>query len=84
MTRDQAIAALIKSKEQWGGGSSEAWLVNSLEAIGMLKLDEPKSQDDRLAAVVMSTFSFDTNTKEMTLFRKELEAAGLKIVEEKP
>jgi hypothetical protein len=42
MTRDEAIKAAIGSKDKWGGGSSEAWLVNVLEALGVLKLEDPK------------------------------------------
>lgn len=40
MTRDEAVAIANKAREKAGGGSSEWWLVNALEALGVLKLDD--------------------------------------------
>lgn len=42
MTREEAHKAALDAKAQWGGGSSESWLINCLVAFGLLKLDEPQ------------------------------------------
>lgn len=80
MTFEEAHKAALDAKAKWGGGSSEAWLINSLEALGLLKLEDRRNADERLASALAATFSFTTNTKEMTMFRERLAADGLQIV----
>jgi hypothetical protein len=80
MTFEEALALTIKTKEKWGGGSSEAWLINALEVLGILKLEDRRSADERLAESLSKSFSFDADAKEMDLFRERLAQNGLKIV----
>lgn len=79
MTRDEAIDLAMKAREKWGGGSSEYWLVIALEALGVLKIDEPKPNtiygkiNDAMAKVTSTTAPSD--------IRLAFEDAGLEIVE---
>jgi hypothetical protein len=50
MTFEEALATTLEAKKKWGGGSSEAWLINAMVALGALKLDEPpKCLEEQLA-----------------------------------
>lgn len=42
MTKDEAVAVAIEAKKKWGGGSSEFWLVNALESLGLIEFDAPQ------------------------------------------
>lgn len=75
MTRDEAVAIAKKSKDDWGGGSSELWLVNALVALGMLKLDEPKSPITEFIDAMRNEGIYLTDLS----VRRALGAAGLKI-----
>ena len=80
MTKEEAVTIAIKAKEKWGGGSSEWWLVNALESLGLIEFDEPPKQDELLARALVLAFSFDASTSEMALFRKHLAVCGLVVV----
>ena len=80
MTFEEAHKKALEAKAKWGGGSSEAWLINSLEALGLLKLEDRRNADERLAESLTAAFSFDTDVKEMTIFRESLAKNGLQIV----
>lgn len=83
MTRDEALAKLWKAFTDDFGGSDvrmPSTLVVGLEALGLLKLDEPKSVEDRagdifkdMARLAKAGIPFDAFSM--------LSAAGLKIVE---
>jgi hypothetical protein len=81
MTRDEAVSIAVEAKKKWGGGSSEYWLVIALEALGVLKLEDSRTTDERLAASLTKIFSFDTNATEMTFFRDHVAKNNRKIVD---
>ncbi len=81
MTREEAIARVLQAQgldhapnKHWG-----ASFVDTLVALGMLKLDEPKSLIDRTAYEAL--VSFDRNASEVRDIIDDLSRAGLKIVE---
>lgn len=89
MTRDEAVAIAKKSKDDWGGGSSELWLVNALVALGMLKLDEPNmvrvSQSVMRRAESALRMAIQVGSPDDPMVAADiigcLDDAGLKIVE---
>lgn len=70
MTRDEALGKLSHLYSQ----ADSLFLVNALEALGLLKLDESKSVEDRARDILRSD-GYDPNIVSL------LDAAGLKIVE---
>jgi hypothetical protein len=82
MTFDEAHALAVKAKEKWGGGSSEAWLINVLNALGVIKLDEPKSSPEALVCEVLA--SMQVYGLRQRQFLDGLASAGLKVVHRSP
>jgi hypothetical protein len=79
MTRDEATR-LVRDAGPIGGvyKSYDEALVDSLAALGILKLDEPLSKDQRVARVLGE---FRNSGDGLNGFMNRLEAAGLRIVE---
>lgn len=86
MTRDEAIEIEMKSARSWEPFSqipaavireAAATTIDCYVALGMLKLEEPKSPMDKFYAITPRYFGGDV---ESALVR-DLDAAGLKIVE---
>jgi hypothetical protein len=79
MTREEALARMPQSR-WYGEEGQRGWLIDSLAALGLLNIEQPRSTDERLAETLSATFSFTTTSKEMALFREHLAKNGLKIV----
>ncbi len=75
MTRDKAID-IIKDKTIWHIEHC-ASMVDAFVALGILKLDQPKSAEDRAVEALWATGSRVTPR----IVLKGLDDAGLKIVE---
>lgn len=80
MTRDEAVNVM---SEIWGGNRQHALgesYVDAFVALGMLKLDEPKSAQQKLDAL-FSLYRLEDARLKMHEFLAYLDEAGLKIVE---
>ncbi len=75
MTREQAIDILDRTTSV-GDRISAAYWIDIFVALGMLKLDEPKGVEQRLAEAYAGQVSLTP-----TGLKCRLDAAGLKIVE---
>lgn len=81
MTREEAVKAALKAKAKWGGGSSENWLVLALEALGLLKLDEPAVSLEGQLAIALGWPEGGRSHGEITA---ALKVSGLTLVAVKP
>lgn len=81
MTRDEALCKMPPWR-LYGEDGSRAWLLDNLVALGVVQIDAVSSTDKRLATALARTFSFDTDPAEMKLFRTNLAACNLAIIEE--
>jgi hypothetical protein len=82
MTRDEAVKIASKGDPDNPTLNFHAeGFVSLLEKLGVLKLDEPKSADNRIAQAVGAAFGFSTSPHEMPLLHRQLKILGLKIVE---
>lgn len=78
MTRDEAVEKFLNAQRSFDREWSES-LIDGMAAIGVLKLDEPKSALDKLVdALEHEGINLDLRLK----FDEALWRAGLKIVEE--
>jgi len=86
MTFEEALAVTIEAKKKWGGGSSEAWLINAMAALGVLKLDEPpKSLPQKLRDFIMDARLVQGGAMErLGNLHDVLKDCGLKIAEDFP
>jgi hypothetical protein len=80
MTRDEAIVKVRKAMER--GENTSCMIVDSLVAMGLLKLDDVESTNDR-AVIALSSGErgIRLTTFEAVGFIHKLGDAGLKIVE---
>lgn len=81
MTRDEAKSKLM---EMTANECTPRWMddfIDSAVALGMLKLQEKKPVDERLASALTASFAFDTEAREMKIFHGMLADVGLKITE---
>jgi hypothetical protein len=85
MTRDDAINKLWGAKGTNGmsltpamGHHQAMLLVEQLMALGLLKLDEPKTAEDKLWDELASVSRFDRSD---SMLKRAIDRAGLKIVE---
>lgn len=74
MTRDEAIRAASHAIDSGGNNAMEKW-VNVFVALGMLKLDEPKTPERKLRDAVYNEYN------SVDAFILAIERAGLAIVE---
>jgi hypothetical protein len=90
MTRDEAIELKIKVARQWAclarhsdadirGAAAQA--IDGYVALGMLKLDEPKSAEDQAIAFLDSKLPEYTEAIDGSEIANILALAGFKIVE---
>jgi hypothetical protein len=81
MTRDEAIAAVDGVEPFHLPGTrreQNELLVKKLEVLGLLKLDEPKTAEDKLWDELASVSRFDRSD---SMLKRAIDRAGLKIVE---
>jgi hypothetical protein len=77
MTRDEAIKKFETNSEHYYGTYASDW-VDLFIALGMLKLDEPKSAEERVRDQARCEDIYDFKTE---LFMRVVDHAGLKIVD---
>lgn len=83
MTRQEAVEVATLAKAKWGGGSSEYWLVIALEALGVLKIDEPRELPQKLRDFVSDARLAQGGAMErLGNLQHVLADCGLKIVED--
>lgn len=79
MTREEAIAKVTYRNN--GDGHFSDSVVDSLVALGILKLDEPKSPAERRCEAIAASFGIFMSEIELRRMEQNFDAAGLKIVE---
>lgn len=81
MTRDEAgqivNKAVDKAHDERNYKCSD-WFIPALEALGVLKLEQPRSAKDKFTSVIIAWTTADANK-----IWQDLQAAGLDIVERK-
>jgi hypothetical protein len=77
MTRDEAIAKVKIVYDPSKLTNPPAFIVDALASLGILKLDEPMSPEEKLALVLGATNIRDS----LGTVMRAIESAGLKIVE---
>jgi hypothetical protein len=75
MTRDEARFKLLEATESRCTESFITDFLDSVVALGLLKLDEPKSEEDTLAEIFRGYVAMSPH-----YFRIRLDELGLKIV----